>query len=40
MWAEDAISHTAIGVDEFILIKKLPKQLGRDINDYPHFTLR
>ena len=40
LWAEEAISHTAINVDEFMLIKKLLGALGRDINDYSHFSLR
>ena len=40
LWAEEAIAHTAISVDEFSLIKKLLAALGRDINDYSHFSLR
>jgi|GEM_PF-972259 len=40
MWAEEAIAHTALNVDEFMLIKKLLSALGRDINDYSHFSLR
>lgn len=40
LWAEEAVAHTAMNIDEYMLIKKLLETLGRDINDYSHFSLR
>ena len=40
LWAEETISHTAMNIDEFNLVKKLLGAIGRDIEDYSHFTLR
>ncbi len=39
-WAEENISHTAINIDEYSLIKKLLGTIGEDINDYPQFCLK
>lgn len=40
LWAEENIAHTAINVDEYRLIKKLLGVLGREIDDYSHFSLK
>lgn len=39
-WAEENIAHTALNIDEYVLIKKLLDVIGEDINDYPQFCLR